>query len=109
MRVILAQRDMQNFHVQKKKTCNRFHVEEKIVTPAQDSQYSAVGFSVIFTLLGEQSRVPAFRPSRTLWAASQTVDEAATHQESAPLLHSSSLGFVGLGFGLWHLLSSLRH
>ena len=66
----------------------------KKVIPAQDPQYSAVDFSVIFALLGEQSRVPTFRPSQTLWAASQAVDEGATHQESVPLLHSSLLDFV---------------
>ena len=75
---------MQNFSVQKKKTFNRFRVEEKIVIPAQDPQYSAVGFSVIFALLDEQSRVPALRPSQTLWVASQAVDKGATHQDSVP-------------------------
>ena len=47
---------------------------------------SAIDFSVILSLLGEQSRVPTFRPSETLWAASQAVDEGATHQESVPSL-----------------------
>ena len=48
----------------------------------------------LVALLGEQSRVPAFRPSQTLWAASQAVDEGVTHQESVPLLHSSFPSFV---------------
>ena len=94
VRVILAHQAMHNFSVQKKKTCNRFHVEEKVVIPAQDPQHSAVGFFVIFALLGEQSRVPAFHPSQTPWPASLAVDEGPTHQEPLLLLHSSSLGFV---------------
>ena len=103
MHVILAQRAMQIFSVQKKKTCNRFHVEEKIVISAKDPQYSAVGFSVIFALLGEQSRVPEFRPSQTLWAASQAVDggrhirslfRSFTHHLSASC-PSFGLGFSG--------------
>ena len=67
VRVTLAQRVMQIFSVQQKQ---RAHVEEKIVIPAKAPQYSAVNFSVIFALLGEQFRVPTFRLSEIVWAAS---------------------------------------
>ena len=56
-----------------------------------------------FAALGEQSRVPAFRPSQTLWAASEAVGEGVTHQECDLLLHSLSHGFVP-----WHLLPFLQ-
>ena len=107
VRVILAQRAMQYFSAQKREF-NRFHVEEKIVIPAKAPQHSAVGFSVIFALLGEQSRVPTFRPSETLWEASQAVDEGAPYQESVPLLHSSILGFVPeLWLWIWAVAPAL--
>ena len=87
-----------------KRSCKIFSAEKKVqLTPCRREKSSflrrlpnnsVVDFSLIFALLGEQSRVPAFRTSRTLWAASQAVDEWATHQESVPLLHSSFLDFV---------------
>ena len=77
-----------------KKQYVRDILAQRAMQKAHYPQYSAVGFSVIFALLGEQWRVPAFHPSQTLRAASQAVDEGATHQESVSLLHSSSLGFV---------------
>ena len=54
----------------------------------------AAGYCVKFVPLGEESRVPAFRPSQTPWAASLAVDAAVAHQEPLLLLHSSPLGFA---------------
>ena len=104
---------MKKFLSVQKKKCNRFHVEEKIAIPAQDPQYSAVGFSVIFALLGEQSRVPAFRPSQTLWAASHAVDEGGDTSGvcSAPSLIVSRLRAraLALDLGCGTCCPSLRH
>ena len=87
--------------------------KREIVIPAKDLQYSADDFSVIFALLGEQSRVPTFRSSQKLWAASQAVDEGGDTSGvcSTPSIIVSRLRAraLALDFGLWHLLSSLRH
>ena len=92
--VILAQRVRQKFLCAKKKNVQLTPCRRENRRSCEAPQYSAVDFSVIFALLGEQSRVPTFRHSETPWAASQAVDEGATHQESVPLLRSSSPGFV---------------
>ena len=53
-----------------------------------------LGFCVRFAHFDVLSRVPAFRPIRTQWAASQAEGVAVTREEQSQLLHSSVPAFV---------------
>ena len=95
----LQKRAMQNLSLRNSKKnvqlipCGRENRLSCAGAPMISSAFRGRLFREIRTF-GRAVEVPAFRPSQTLWAASQAVDERMTHQESVPLLHSSSLRFV---------------
>ena len=84
---------MQNFSAQKKNV--------QPIPCRREKRHSCAGSPIICGRLFRDIRTfgravegSSVSPLTTPWAASQAVDEGATHQESVPLLHSSSPGFV---------------